>query len=312
MTKSDVLHPNLGGLTTSAPLKWYGGKSYLAKQIVSLFPERVKNGNNPDPKDPGWSHYVEPYFGGGAVLFHLEPTGVSLVANDISSQLMNFWKVLQTKDAFAQFQAVAMNQPFSEPAFAAAWQLCEKIGTTHSLSPSVPCVASAVAFFVKYRQSRQAAGKSFATLTKRRTRQGMNEQVSAWLSAVDGLSEAHMHLQQVVIRCVDAQQCITGEDTDRTLFYIDAPYLPETRATQKAYEHEMTYEEHARLLNLLGSLEGRFILSGYHSDLYADAARHHDWRVVEITIDNKASGAKVKEDKVEVLWLNYDPAGKRL
>ena len=37
------------------PLKWHGGKYYLASKIVQLMPPHL--------------HYVEPFFGGGAVLF---------------------------------------------------------------------------------------------------------------------------------------------------------------------------------------------------------------------------------------------------
>ena len=48
------------------PLKWHGGKSYLAKWIIGLMPPRVRNSNDPAADDDGWCHYVEPYFGGGA------------------------------------------------------------------------------------------------------------------------------------------------------------------------------------------------------------------------------------------------------
>ena len=50
------------------PLKWHGGKNYLAKKIVELMPPRCKKPNAPEADDPGWLHYVEPHFGGGAVL----------------------------------------------------------------------------------------------------------------------------------------------------------------------------------------------------------------------------------------------------
>jgi len=42
-----------------APLKWHGGKSYLADRIIALMPRHL--------------HYVEPYFGGGQVLFRRDP-----------------------------------------------------------------------------------------------------------------------------------------------------------------------------------------------------------------------------------------------
>lgn len=63
----------------SQPLKWHGGKSYQAKHIISHMPPRCKNPNAPAPGDAGWLHYVEPFFGGGAVLFAQDPEGISEV-----------------------------------------------------------------------------------------------------------------------------------------------------------------------------------------------------------------------------------------
>ena len=73
------------------PLKWHGGKSYLAKKIIALMPPRCVNPNAPSGDDPGWLHYVEPYFGGGAVMLANDPEGISEVANDRYGRLMNFW-----------------------------------------------------------------------------------------------------------------------------------------------------------------------------------------------------------------------------
>src|SRR6185312_9978188 len=72
------------------PLKWHGGKHYLAPKIVALFPPR-RSDANPD----GYVHYVEPYAGGLAVLLASDPEGVSEVANDLDGGLTNFWRVLQ-------------------------------------------------------------------------------------------------------------------------------------------------------------------------------------------------------------------------
>ena len=46
------------------PLKWHGGKYYLAAKIVALMPPHL--------------HYVEPFFGGGAVLLDRDPEDESL------------------------------------------------------------------------------------------------------------------------------------------------------------------------------------------------------------------------------------------
>lgn len=169
-------------LKTSAPIKWHGGKSYLASQIVALIPEHI--------------HYVEPFFGGGAVLFNKPESfveGHSEVVNDVYGELVNFWRVLQSRDFFSEFKLRLGLTPFASPVFEEAKE-----------STSDDPLDRAVAFFVRYRQSRQGLGKVFATMSRTRTRRGMNEQVSSWLSAIDGLGEAHNRLQRVVIFCEDA------------------------------------------------------------------------------------------------------------
>jgi DNA adenine methylase len=94
----------------SFPLKWHGGKNAfngkLAKWIISLMPPHV--------------HYVEPYFGGGAVLLHKDPTNISEVVNDLNGDLMNFWRVLATTPDRMLRQLWAT--PMSEPVFDAAFQ----------------------------------------------------------------------------------------------------------------------------------------------------------------------------------------------
>src|SRR5436309_15774391 len=71
------------------PLKWHGGKHYLAGRIEALMPPHT--------------HYVEPYAGGLAVLIAKDPDGVSEVVNDLDGRLTNFWKVLQDEAMFAEF-----------------------------------------------------------------------------------------------------------------------------------------------------------------------------------------------------------------
>ena len=73
--------------------------------------------------------------------------------------------------------------------------------------------------------------QSFASLTRNRTRRRMNEQLSAWTGAVDGLSLIHARLCRVVILNRPAVDVITSPDGPNTLFYLDQPYVHETRQT---------------------------------------------------------------------------------
>jgi DNA adenine methylase len=57
-------------------LKWVGGKRQLMPTIVEHLPKNIKN-------------YMEPFIGGGAVLFHLQPK--KAIVNDFNSELINVY-----------------------------------------------------------------------------------------------------------------------------------------------------------------------------------------------------------------------------
>jgi DNA adenine methylase len=274
------------------PLKWFGGKHYLAARIVALFPRHL--------------HYVEPFFGGGSVLLARDPDderfwvpgvatkGVSEVVNDIDGELMNFWRVLQRPATFAAFRRRVEAIPMSR----AEWN--DAHGDRHDDDP----VGRAVAFFVDCRQSRSGMRKDFTSITRTRTRRRMNGNVSEWLGAVEGLAAVHARFRRVLIEDMDAVELIGREDTPGTLFYLDPPYLHSTRSAG-GYAHDMTVAGHIGLLETIRGVAGKVILSGYPSDLYRDAL--HDWRVIEIDIANNAAGGDTKRRMTECLWLNYDP-----
>ncbi len=276
----------------SPPLKWHGGKHYLAERIVAKMPARCNNPNAPDVNDPGWLHYCEPYFGGGSVLLVNDPTGISEVVNDIHGRLTNFWRVLQGEDSFARFTRVLSAMPFSE----AEWRLAAE---SHGADP----VEDAVWFFVHCRQSLAGRMRSFAPLSRMRTRRGMNEQASAWLNAIEGLANVHARLKRVSILNRDAVDVIRQQDGSRTLFYLDPPYLGETRATDDVYSFEMCVKQHETLLETILACQGRVMLSGYRSHLYDWRLR--DWTRHEFTLPNQAAGGKQKRMMVEVVWCNF-------
>jgi len=63
-------------------VKWVGGKRQLLKEIEQHLPDRN-------------SHYYEPFIGGGAVLFHLQPR--KAVINDTNSELVNLYRIIQAR-----------------------------------------------------------------------------------------------------------------------------------------------------------------------------------------------------------------------
>lgn len=93
-------------------------------------------------------------------------------------------------------------------------------------------------------------------------------------------------------------QSLRGRDT---LLYLDPPYLVNRNGGSRRayYAHEMqTEDRHAELLELIATLPGMVMLSGYWSELYAERLR--DWRAVQFTSSTRGGPAQ------EWLWMNYD------
>ena len=266
------------------PLKWHGGKNAhqgkLARWIISKMGPHLT--------------YCEPFAGGLAVLLWKDPEGVNEIVNDLNGHLTNFWRTLQREDTFARFQRYVEAAPFSP----VEWN---DAGDRLDVPDSV---ARAGAFFVHSRQSLAGRMDGFATLSTGRTRRGMNEQVSAWLTAVEGLAAVHARLKRVAILCMPAVDMIRKYDGPQTLFYCDPPYLHETRASMDTYrQFEMTLADHREFLAVVRQCQGKVMVSGYPNGLYDQTL--WDWNRHTFEVPNHAAGGETKRTMTETLWCNF-------
>lgn len=269
------------------PLKWHGGKHYLAPVIHQLA-ERAKP----------YTHRVITHAGGLGELWGWECDGVSEVVNDLNGQLTDFWEVLADPDQFPAFLRIVQATPFSEEVYHRA--------TANLLHFADGIrVQRAAWFFISCRQSMAGRMNSFAPLSRTRTRRGMNEQASSWLTAIDGLPAVHERLKRVVILNRNATDCIKQQDGPATLFYVDPPYVPKSRTAPNVYRCEMTIGDHAALLQTLATVQGKFILSGYDCDLYRDHEAEYGWKRQEVELPNNAASGDAKRRMIEVLWSNF-------
>ena len=112
--KADVsatpMQPTTREKRVQIPFRWHGGKGAdngkLAKWIISLMPKHI--------------HYVEPFFGGGSVLFFKQPDGFSELANDLHGSLINFYQVLRDTEEFAELKRLIELTPMNQDEFALA------------------------------------------------------------------------------------------------------------------------------------------------------------------------------------------------
>jgi DNA adenine methylase len=258
---------------------WYGGKYVHLDFILPHLPRDAE-------------HFCDVYGGSAAVLINREPAHVETY-NDLDSELTNFFSAL--RDNHEELVRQIGLTPFSREELVKA---CEP-------TPDLSSLERARRFYVRARQTRTGLAQTSSegrwahcVLT---SRAGMAGAVSRWLGAVEGLPQIAQRLQRVQIENAPALEVIARYDTPRTLFYLDPPYVHDSRGDAAAYGHEMTDDDHRELSESLHRIEGRAVLSGYRSDLYDELFA--DWRRIDAPakLCNSSKGRRM-----ESLWLNFD------
>jgi DNA adenine methylase len=300
---------------TRPVLRWHGGKWKLAPWIISHFPaHRI---------------YVEPFGGAGSVLLRKE-RAYAEVYNDLDGLVVNLFRVLRDPVGGGQLIEQLRLTPFAREEFEASIEPgdtpLEKArrlvvrsfmgfgSNAHSTAPHTSAIVRGVnhsdarvsARFQSGTRAKPRAGPGNYRSTGFRSNSDRSGTTPAhdWANFPDALAAIVSRLTGVVIENRDAFEVMAQHDSAATLFYFDPPYLPETRSPankydlkHRAYRHELTVEDHRRLLARIRELAGLVVLSGYPAPLYDEALP--DWR--RVTRLAHADGAR---ERTEVLWLN--------
>ena len=255
-------------------MPYVGGKQTMATQIVALMA----------PHD----HYIEPFFGGGSVLF-AKPSAPMETINDVDEHLVTFWRVLRNRPH--ELAWVCSTTPHSR----------REMTATRDISAGAPDdLEVARRVWVQLTQGRAArlTRTGWRYVVTEAAKQSLPDYLDGYLGR---LLDAAERLRGVSLECRDGLALINAYDAPRTCFYVDPPYLGSTRGGNTLYAHEMADEaDHARLLGALLACRGQVILSGYASPLYDEALT--TWERIEVGARDQAS-----RDRVEVLWINRLP-----
>lgn len=255
-------------------VKIHGGKHYLKHWIIENF-----------PADYTRYTYVEPYIGGGSVFLNKTASQLEVI-NDLNKNLIAIYRSLQIDPA--KFIDTLKSIPYNNETFEYY---------TNNYGPDI-----GVREYVLFRMSRGGLRKSFAW--SERLRGGKPGDVNAWETAIAELPQIAKRLENVVIRNACATNVICAYDNPNTIFYLDPPYLPDTRVSKVAYgNYEMTYRDHDGLLNVIKQCRGKVLISGYDNTLYN--AELSNWNKITKEIVNNSGQTKKKSRRLEVLWRNY-------
>lgn len=268
----NAVAPARGSAPVERPLLHYhGGKWELAPWIISHMPaHRV---------------YVEPFGGGGSVLLQKSRTHTEIY-NDLDGEIVNLFRVVRERPM--DLMHAIETTPFSRVEYRQAFETC-----TDPLEWARRTLLRSHMGF--------AGAATHGRMTGFRCR-SVNSGTSTgiqWRKFPDHLASIVDRLRGVVIEQRDAVEVILQHDHKETLYYVDPPYLPETRDAGSDYRHEMTVEQHRKLAEVLHEVAGGVILSGYPSALYEEL--YGDWRRVE-----RKALAEGARERVEVLWMRCE------
>ncbi|HAH85961.1 MAG TPA: DNA methyltransferase, partial [Armatimonadetes bacterium] len=187
-----------------------------------------------------------------------KPPALKEVYNDLDDGAVGFFRVLKDESKFERLFTLARLTPYSREEY----DLCRR-----TWEACTDDVERAYRWFVVARMSfsgRFGCGWSSVISSSAR---GMASTSSSWLGALRTLPLAHKRLQNVAIEQQDFRQILAAYDSPQTFFYLDPPYVPDTRRAGE-YRHELCGEDHAELVQMLLSAKGRCMLSGYAHPVY--------------------------------------------
>lgn len=249
-------------------LSYLGGKSQLTGKIIPLIPQH--------------HCYVE-VFAGAAWLFFRKPESPVGVINDINTELVTLYRVVQhhLEEFIRQFK----------------WQLVardEFKRLRESPPETLTDIQRAARFYylLKAGFAAKVHKPSFGSGPSQPSRMNL-------LRIEEDLSEAHLRLSRVTIENQHFARIIERFDRPDTFFYCDPPY----------YGHEFDYgavfsrEDFHLLRDCLSGIKGRFLVS--LNDRQEVRQLFKNFKIDTVKTTYTAAGANRKKSVGEVLIKNY-------
>lgn len=258
------------------PVTWFGSKSRIVKKITKHF--------------QGHHTFVDVFGGSGAVLLGKPPSKVE-VYNDLNRKMASLFQVLSNQRKTKELIKLLEFTPYSRDEFT---------NCRNSINDVSDDIELARQMIVVQRQSHGGLGKQWSYCVDAPAA-GYSASVRKFHAGIDRLSDIAKRVRKVQVENMHWEEVIRRYDRDNTLFYLDPPYIPDTRVDGE-YEHEMSIGDHEKMVEALLSIKGMAVLSGYSHDIYLPL-EDNGWTRIEIEVTAQTS--KNRARRVECLWVSH-------
>lgn len=255
-------------------LRYFGGKFRLAPWIISHFPKH--------------EIYVEAFGGTAGVLLQKQRLG-NEVYNDLNNDVVNLFRVLRDPILSKKLIDSVALTPFHRSEYFDA-------GNSLGSQPVEQARRMLVRSFMSFSSTGCIKG---CTGFSGSTRKGKTTDATVWAKIPNNLAFICQRLTGVIIENIPALELLQKHDSAKTLFYLDPPYVSETRTSTNVYQYEMAIDDHEQLLISANNLSGSVVISGYDCDLYNDYLSSWQKR----TSPSRAAGQKGQIIRNECIWI---------
>lgn len=262
------------------PISYYGGKQRLVPEILPLIPQHTQ--------------YVEPFCGGAAV-FWAKDKSAREVLNDYDLRVVNFWEVLQSN--YDELAAKIQGTLHSEHQYKRAAAILK--------AGRVEPIDYAWAFWVQVSMS--FSNKLHGGFAHGGNQTDIGSFAKSLVSNKAKLMAAlSRRLEGCEIFCRDAIGLILQKDGPDTFFYFDTPYVGSECGHYKG-KQEVFY----RLLDVLPTLQGKWLMSSYPDERLTALRLQHGWESMDLDRNLSVSGKhNTGKRKTECLTYNYSLAAE--
>lgn len=256
-------------MVTRPVLRYFGGKWKIAPWIIEhLPPHRI---------------YCEP-FGGGASVLLRKTRSYAEVYNDLNSEVVNVFQVLRDPVLSKKLERLLRLTPFSRDEFLESYK--------EAKDPTECARRTIVRAFMGFGSN--SVNRKNKTGFRANSKRSGTTPAQDWRNYPACVKFFSDRLSGVIIENKDYARILEDHDSPDTVFYVDPPYVQETRK-KNCYQHEFNDADHAALLERLKGLSGAVLLSGYEHPSYFLPGWEHKKK------QTFADGAR---PRTEMLWLN--------
>lgn len=209
----------------AALIPYFGGKSRLAKTIITKFPPH--------------RCYVEVFAGAANVFFSKDSIGAEII-NDLDRDLITLYRTVKhhPEELHRQFKFTLVSR--------------DEFNRLMQVDPDTLTDIQRAARYIYLQRmcfGGRSRGRVFGTSTT-----GLPRLNLFTLQKI--LEEAWIRLAQVTIECLDFRALIPRYDREHTLFFLDPPYWK-----INGYAHNFEKQDFYDLAAALANIKGRFLMT---------------------------------------------------